>query len=52
MASTSETGHAVNVANLKIMISRLQGYGTRYNPTNNLIKFHRCKHYMSIPTLR
>lgn len=38
MASTSETGHAVNVANLNKMISRLQGYGARYNPTNNLIK--------------
>jgi len=38
MASTSETGHAVNVANLNTMISRLQGYGARYNPTNNSIK--------------
>lgn len=38
MASTSETGHAVNVANLNTMLSRLQGYGSRYNPTNNLIK--------------
>ncbi len=36
--STSETGHAKNVGNLNVMISRLQGYGTRYNPTNNLIK--------------
>src|SRR3990170_4493700 len=38
MASTSETGHAVNVANLNTLISRCIGYGTRYNPTNNLIK--------------
>jgi len=38
MASTSETGHAVNVANLNTMISRLQVFGSRYNPTNNLIK--------------
>lgn len=38
MASTSETGHAVNVANLNKMISRIKGYGARYNPTNNLIK--------------
>ena len=38
MASQSETGHAKNVANLGIMISRLQGFGTRYNPNNTLIK--------------
>ncbi|MBI4929712.1 MAG: hypothetical protein HY841_03040 [Bacteroidetes bacterium] len=36
--SKTETGHAKNVANLNVMISRLQGYGTRYNPTNPLIK--------------
>lgn len=38
MASTSETGHAINVANLKVMTSRLEGFGTRYNPTNSLIR--------------
>lgn len=38
MASTAETGHAKNVSNLGVMISRLQGFGTRYNPTNATIK--------------
>ena len=37
MASTSETGHAKNVANLNTMISRCIGYGARYAPTNPLI---------------
>ena len=37
-ASTSETGHAKNVANLNTLISRCTGYGTRYNPTNTFIQ--------------
>ena len=32
MASTSETGHAKNVANFKTLISFCNGYGDRYNP--------------------
>ena len=38
MASTAETGHAKNVSNLGVMISRLQGFGARYNPTQVAIK--------------
>lgn len=38
MASTSEIGHPNNVANFNTLISRVQGYGTRYNPTNPAIK--------------
>ena len=38
MASTSETGHAVNYNNFNTLIARVTGYGIRYNPTNNLIK--------------
>ena len=34
MASTSETGHAKNIANFQDLISFCQGYGTSYNPTN------------------
>ncbi len=34
MASTSETGHAKNVANLETLISYAEGYGTDYNPSN------------------
>lgn len=38
MASTSEIGHSNNVANFNTLISRLQGYGARYNPTNPALK--------------
>lgn len=37
MASTSETGHAKNVANLKTLISFAEGYGAKYNPTKKSI---------------
>lgn len=33
MASTSETGHAKNVANFETLISFCTGYGTQYNPS-------------------
>lgn len=38
MPSTSETGHAKNVANLEDLISFCQGYGTTYNPSKNALK--------------
>ena len=38
MASTSETGHAVNYNNFNTLIARVTGYGIRYNPTNTLIQ--------------
>lgn len=38
MASTSETGHAKNVANLEELISFCTAYGTTYNPSKNNIK--------------
>ena len=38
MASTSETGHAKNVANFKDLISFVTGYGATYNPTKNTLK--------------
>lgn len=38
MASTSETGHAKNVANLQDLISFCNGYGASYNPTKNALK--------------
>ena len=37
MASTSETGHAKNVANLQDLISFVTGYGATYNPTKNAL---------------
>jgi hypothetical protein len=38
MASTSETGHAKNVANFQHLISFVTGYGATYNPTKNALK--------------
>ena len=38
MTSTSETGHAKNVANFDELISSVTGYGTAYNPTKASIK--------------
>lgn len=38
MASTSETGHAKNVANFEDMVSFVTGYGVTYNPSKNAIK--------------
>jgi hypothetical protein len=38
MASTSETGHAKNVANFEDLISFCVGYGAKYNPSKATIK--------------
>ena len=38
MKSTSETGHAKNIANFQDLISICQGYGTSYNPTKESLK--------------
>lgn len=38
MASTSETGHAKNVANFKKIVSFCKGYKTKYNPSRASIK--------------
>lgn len=38
MASTSETGHSVNVANFEELISYVEGYGAKYNPVQTAIK--------------
>ena len=38
MASTSETGHAKNVANFQDLISFVVGYGATYNPTKDALK--------------
>lgn len=43
MPSTSETGHAKNVANLETMISFCQGYGGQYQPSNSLITVAQLK---------
>jgi len=38
MASTSETGHAKNVANFESLISFVKGYGSTYNPSKDSIR--------------
>lgn len=38
MASTSETGHAKNVANFHDLITHCQGFGTAYNPSKTSLK--------------
>ena len=38
MASTSETGHAKNVANFQDLIAFVTGYGATYNPSKNSLK--------------
>ena len=38
MASTSETGHAKNVANFETLISFCTGYGATYNPSRDALK--------------
>jgi len=38
MASTSETGHAQNVANLEKLIAYCTGYGAKYNPAKASLK--------------
>ena len=38
MASTSETGHAKNVANFKDLIEFVTAYGATYNPSKNSLK--------------
>ena len=38
MASTSETGHAKNVANFQNLIAFVTGYGATYNPSKSALK--------------
>jgi hypothetical protein len=38
MASTSETGHAKNVANFEDLISFCNGYGVSYNPSKAILQ--------------
>ena len=38
MVSTSETGHAKNIANFQDLIAFVTGYGATYNPVKNTLK--------------
>ena len=37
MASTSETGHIINIGNYKLIIDRCVGFGTDYQPANEAL---------------
>lgn len=37
MGSTSESGHAVNLNNMQLIISAIRGFGAAYEPSNGLI---------------
>jgi chromosome segregation ATPase len=41
MASTSEVGHAKNVANFQDLIEFVTGYGATYNPSKNSLKLQQ-----------
>ena len=43
MASTSETGHAKNIANFQDLISFCEGYGSTYNPTKESLKIPKLQ---------
>jgi len=43
MASTTETGHAKNVANLEELVSYVTGYGVTYNPSKPTIGLSALK---------
>lgn len=43
MPSTSETGHAINVANFNVLITYSEGYGVVFNPSRDTIKIIAMK---------
>ena len=47
MASTSETGHAKNVANFESLITSIASFGTNYNPSKESIKLPAMQHQLS-----
>jgi hypothetical protein len=47
MASSSESGHATNVANLQAMIALITEYGNRYNPARPELKIPALKESLS-----
>ena len=51
MASTSETGHAKNVANLEDLISFCTGFGATYNPSKTELQIPKLKALLSTAQL-
>ncbi|MGL2966342.1 hypothetical protein [Flavobacterium sp. XGLA_31] len=52
MNSTSETGHAKNVANFETLIAYCIGYGTSYNPANANLKIESLQDKLSKANLK
>ena len=48
MPSTSETGHAKNIANFQDLIAFVTGYGTTYNPSKNALKLPQLNALLTI----
>jgi len=46
MASTSETGHAINVANFQTIIADVASYGANYNPSKDSLKPKELNHLL------
>ncbi|HRH47164.1 MAG TPA: hypothetical protein PLP23_00355 [Panacibacter sp.] len=47
MASNSEKGHAINLANFKLIIDRATGFGATYNPSNSSLTVVKMKGQLS-----
>lgn len=47
MASTSEVGHAKNIANLEDLISFCQGYGAAYNPSKAALQIAQLQNLLT-----
>jgi hypothetical protein len=50
MNHNSDSGHAMNVANFKVLNGYVVGYGESYNPSNNLIKLPAMQEMAEIAT--
>jgi hypothetical protein len=48
MASTSEVGHAKNIANLNLLNNNIQALGSIYDPTNPILKMENLHHTYTI----
>jgi hypothetical protein len=47
MSSTTETGHAVNVANFEALITFCAAYGSTYNPSKNALTIEKLKQQLT-----
>lgn len=52
MASTSETGHAKNVANFEDLIAFVTGYGANYSPTKSSLKLSELNDLLTMSQIK